>query len=91
MLITVGLSGCFGNDNESGNELDKFVGTWNEYGSDLWHVLSGITTITFTSNRTFSTSKDTSGTYELKDDKLVLTTDDGEVVLSFNYQFSDGN
>jgi len=91
ILLIAGLSGCFGTEEESINEIDKFVGIWNLYGSDLWHELSGIVSINFSSDRNFTTDINTNGTYELKEGKLVLTMSDEERTLSFSYQFSDGD
>ena len=48
-------------------------------------------TITFFSNRTFTTNKNTSRAYKLEEEKLVLTFDDEGRTLSFSYQFSDAN
>ena len=90
ILIIVGLSGCLGSVEEIA-EIDKFVGIWNRQAAELWHELAEIPTITFFSNRTFTTNKNTSGTYKLEEEKLVLTFDDGSRTLLFSYQFSDAN
>ena len=90
ILLAVGLSGCLGSVEEIA-EIDKFVGIWNQQATELWHELTDIPTITFLSNRSFITSKNTIGTYKLEEEKLVLTFDDGGRTLSFSYQFSDVN
>ena len=90
ILLAVGLSGCLGSVEEIA-EIDKFVGTWNQQAAELWHELTDTPTITFFSNRTFTTNKNTSGTYKLEEEKLVLTFDDEGRTLSFIYQFSDVN
>ena len=90
ILLAVGLSGCLGSVEEIA-EIDKFVGIWNQQAAELWHELAEIPTITFFSNRTFTTNKNTSRAYKLEEEKLVLTFDDEGRTLSFSYQFSDAN
>ena len=78
LLICVGLSGC--NEQGGNSELDRFVGTWME-NSEVDYI--------FESDRTFKSfdgAITTAGTYEIKDEKLVLTL--GGISESCNYSFS---
>ena len=90
-LIIIGLTGCFESKNEGINDIDKFVGTWSQHASDPWFELSEVNTITFTSERTFSTDLGSSGTYELREKLLILTFNGEGQTLSFNYEFSEEN
>lgn len=90
ILLAVVLSGCFGSVEEIA-EIDKFVGIWNQQATELWQIFADVSTITFFSNRTFTTNKNTSGTYALEEEKLVLTFTSPSQTISFNYQFSDEN
>ena len=89
LLVIAGLSGCFGSVNESSNNIEKFVGTWRLQGSDPFFLLSDINVIAFTSDKTFTTDIEKTGSYELKDKKLALTYDNDGIVQSFNYEFSE--
>jgi len=81
LLVCVGLSGC--NEKSGNSKLDRLIGTWMENG-EVDYI--------FESDRTF-TSFDgpitTAGTYEIKDEKLVLTV--GGISISYNYSFSNND
>jgi len=53
-------------------------------------MLVGLTTIDFFSDGTYTTNAVASGSYELKDGKLVMTID-GQFSFSFDYNFPDSN
>lgn len=87
IFFLVALSGCF--NNESTNEIDKFVGIWNQGETDLGHVLSDFVTINFATDKTFTSKED--GTYAVNNNSLVLTFGDEEKVWKFKYIFSKNN
>ncbi len=87
IFFLVALSGCF--NNESTNEIDKFVGIWNQGETDLGHVLSDFVTINFATDKTFTSKED--GTYAVNNNSLVLTFGDEEKVWKFKYIFSENN
>jgi len=76
ILLTVGLSGC--TSNPLNTEKNKFVGTWNTIYE----------TYTFFSDGTCSISG-LSGTYDIKDGKLVINA--MELMLTFSYLFSNND
>jgi hypothetical protein len=88
VFIAIGLSGCVGENEEEISDSERFIGTWTEDGIELWYELSDIAEITFDKNNTFTTDTDISGTYEFKNEKLVLTLYDDLREISFTYQFS---
>ena len=87
VLLTVVFSGCEETDNPSGSEKDRFVGTW--------YLTTGGTLILFSDGTYTAISDDgggsISGEWELKDNKLVLTTTSEEKTETSvsNYSFSD--
>ena len=90
-LLTIGLSGCMEENNEEISDSERFIGTWTQEAAELWYEISEIEEITFYENNTFSTDANLSGEYEIKNEKLVLTFNDGGQELSFDYQFFDEN
>jgi len=84
LLIVVGLSGCFGSDNENIKELNKFVGTW-EHGS-----LQDGPIIIFYSNGTCIYIRD-HAEWQIKNGKLVIDLLYRERILTLDYEFLDDN
>jgi hypothetical protein len=82
LTLTVGLSGCF-EDNEV-SEIDRFIGTWE--------TEQGLTLI-FYSDGTCSMAGlfDGSGTWELDNGSILITLllQGGKNYMSYNYHFSD--
>jgi hypothetical protein len=79
ILITVGLSGC----NSIIEDKERFVGTWRETTSPI--------KLDLFSNGTCSFAGD-SGTWELKDGKLVLMiTSETGYTNTYDYVFSNNN
>lgn len=66
------------NDGDDGNDFDKFIGAWGE---------GGVVPITFSSDGTYSSGE--SGTFEISDEKLVLTGATSGITDTFDYLFSD--
>ena len=66
------------NGGGSGNDFDKFIGAWGE-GEKV--------SITFSSDGTYSSGG--SGTFELYNEKLVLTDSSSVTVDTFDYSFLD--
>ena len=90
LLICVGLSGCNEN-NPLASEESRFVGTW-QGTSVIMGTSGGNAAITFLSDGTFSLSLSMmpgSGTWDIKDNKLVLTGAGG--ILTFSYVFSSSD
>lgn len=80
MVISVGfLSGCNEENNSLTDEESIFVGTWK--GDGLWDIIA------FFSDRTCSHYLDLSGTWEIKDGKLVITEKDG--LFKYDYLFTN--
>jgi hypothetical protein len=82
VLITLGFSGCFGNDNN--DELNKFVGTWNHGTMPTGRPLI------FTADGNCDYLGD-QGRWELKNEKLVVNLTDYNFELIFDYKFLDNN
>ena len=86
ILVCVGLSGCNEVSNTSNTEKNKFIGTWHgtvpAFGIDE-------NTIKFFSNNTL-TINTLSGTWDIEDNKLVLTFNDGGL-LEYSYLFSNND
>ena len=81
MVISVGfLSGCNEASNILSGEKNKFVGTWK--GSYF--------SITFFSDGSCSYSS-LGAIWDIKDEKLVITIGNNELVYSYDYYFSDDN
>jgi len=81
LLVTVGLSGCFGDDED--NDDDRFVGTWeSDTGFGLSMVLFSDGSCSYAG---------ASGTWEIKDGKLSIELQGGVVSYVFDFYFSDGN
>lgn len=86
VLVAVGLSGC--NESLPSSNIDsKLVGTWvyNTYGVDL--------VITFFSDGKFNDEYLFSGEYEIKDEKLVISSviDGTEFSRVYDYYFTENN
>jgi len=90
ILFTVELSGCNQVSNTINPEKNKFVGTWQGKTSDITGV-HNITIILFSDGT--SSFKGFSGTWDLKDGKLVIeiTTGMGSGTFVFNYTFSNND
>jgi len=80
LLITVGLSGC--TNNPFDYEKNRFVGTWTQQGVLIPE------THTFFSDGTCSVGV-VSGTYDIKDGKLVETLANGQMTVTWTYSFSN--
>jgi hypothetical protein len=81
MLLAVGLSGCNEISNPlTGNDDNRFVGTWKSNGS----------TITFFSDGEGS-QYSLSFQWEIKDDKLVLEYQIAGSSTVYTYQFSNND
>jgi hypothetical protein len=84
LLVCAGLSGCNEITNTINPEKNKFIGTWKSSAT------TG-TTIIFFSDGTFSMSMlGLSGTWDIKDGKLVLIYDQNLQVVS-SYAFSNND
>ena len=79
ILVSIGLSGCNEVQNPFDTDRNRFVGTWKS--EDKSEV------ITFFSDNTFSGGTSASGTWELKDGKLVISLSGGEFVDTYDYIF----
>ena len=95
LLVCIGLNGCNEINNTINPEKNKFVGTWlnstkNTYidGTIYWTN----TTYTFLSDGTFAEGLE-SGTWELKDGKLVIHAQFSDInyIVVNNYSFSDND
>lgn len=85
LLIIVGLSGCFeNNQSNENNEKNRFVGTWMLPGN----VVN--LTDTYFSDGTFTENVGGSGTYDIKDGKLVKTYTNGNS-RAYSYSFSNND
>ncbi len=82
LLITLGFSGCFGND--SNEELNKFIGTWNH------GTMPTSRPLIFTSDGNCEFMGD-QGRWELKDGKLAVNLTVYNLELIFDYEFLDNN
>lgn len=79
LLVSVGLSGC----DSSTVDKDRFLGTWRETTSPLYLVLFSDGSCSFA---------DVSGTWDLKDGKLVLMITSGPVFTNtYHYVFSNND
>jgi len=86
LFIIVGLCGC----NGFSSEENKFVGTWLPTQTVSYsHPMVAFSKFIFFSDGTFSTSTVISGTYEIKDGKLVLTWTAQSMIYTFDYSFSN--
>jgi hypothetical protein len=84
ILITVGLSGCNNVTNSSKSDKDKLVGTWSATRNNVTAAM------TFFSDGTVNITTmggHASGTYEIKDGKLVYTASTG-TLMTYDYSFS---
>jgi len=88
ILILIGLSGCMGENTEEISDNERFIGTWTQEGSDIWYELSEITEISFKEDKTFTTDTELSGSYDFENNRLILTTDEGQQEINLSYQFS---
>jgi len=79
LLVCVGLSGC-----EQLSRDNRFVGTWK--GNLDYSIITFFSDGTFTSGAGLFAG---SGTWEIKDGKLVLNAPNGAV--SFNFVFSNND
>ncbi len=89
LVTSVGLSGCFEGINQETNILEKFVGTWKLNAAELWYELPDVNEITFSNVNSFNTDTNINGDYKIEKEKLVLTINNGERVISFSFKFSD--
>jgi hypothetical protein len=88
IAFSAGLSGCLQGVNKDKSDLENFVGSWKLNGADLWYELSDLSEITFLNLSFFTTDTDINGEYKIENEKILLTINNGERVISFNYQFS---
>ena len=92
MLTYVGLSGC----NEIVNGNNKFVGTWDcstEQGS-IYQIYYLNSTMTLFSDGTFDGTpllSIYSGTWDIKDNKLVFTYSGNAIMETYSYSFSNND
>ena len=81
LLVSVGLSGCNQFSNTLNVEKNKFLG--------LWENTTGYPAlIDFFSDGTCTYGGDT-GTWDLKDGKLVIKLSDSGLIYTYNYWFSN--
>jgi hypothetical protein len=80
ILLTVMFCGCF----EENTEESKFVGTWRH------GTLPSGGAIEFRSNGKCLYGRDP-GDWKLKDDKLIITLDDQNITVTFQYEFQENN
>jgi uncharacterized protein YceK len=80
ILVTVGLSGCNEVSNTLSPEKNKFIGTWYKSNYLVMDLFSDGTCSYLAQ----------SGTWDVKDDKLVLVLSSG-YNPTFNYSFSDSD
>jgi len=79
--VTMGKIAVYTKQTSESNDFDKFIGAWGEGETIL---------ITFSSDGTYSSGG--SGTFEISNEKLVLTDSSSGTVDTFDYLFSgDGN
>jgi hypothetical protein len=97
LLVTIGLSGCNQISNTLNTERNRFFGTWSnsQVHDDGMGPYTIKTTITFLSDGTVSWSSllTSSGTWDLKDGKLVMNVqlgDSSNIVIN-NYSFSNND
>lgn len=81
LLICVGLSGC----NETANDTSRFIGTWiSEDGYFIYTFYSD-----GTGKITGYYDENKSATWEIKDGKLTIISDDGHNININAYYFSN--
>lgn len=88
LLICIGLSGCIDeNTNPSSSEESRFVGTWELIEYDTYDIT--VTMVFFSDSTMTMTAEgmDYSGTYEIKDGKLVFNSKTSGME-SYDYSFS---
>ena len=76
--VTMGKIAVYTKQTSESNDFDKFIGAWGE-GETI--------SITFSSDGTYSSGG--SGTFEISDEKLVLSDSSSGTVDTFDYLFSD--
>ena len=88
LLISVGLSGC-----QEESEESKFVGTWYTSAdidpSEL-NFFSNGTYTSFSQDHNISSTTGR-GAFEIDMGKLVLTPDNSNTTITFDYGFTDDN
>jgi hypothetical protein len=85
LLVCVGLSGCTQISNTLNPEKQKFIGTWKTpFMGGPYNI-----TMDFLSDGTYTDSLMYSGTWDLKDGKLVITTQIGS--STHHYSFSNND
>ena len=92
ILISVGLSGCNEISNLLKSEKDRFIGTWI---SSNWRPQQNNTLYAPQPHTYFSNGSclvgDVSGTYDIKDGKLIETLANGQLTFTWNYSFSNND
>jgi len=88
LLVCVGLSGC--SNNPFDTEKNKFVGTWKTNSTESFNP-ANLGTVIFFSDGTLSLSGLGGMKYEIKDGKLVISTNNNELQYTFEYSFSNSN
>jgi len=87
LLVNIGFSGC--TNNPLNIEKNRFIGTWKGTDSSMPSL---VVTLVFFSDGTFSMNIwDASGTYDIKDSKLILIPADQSTQLAFSYVFSNND
>jgi len=84
ILITVGLSGCFG-ENSLSEEEKKFVGSWVAYNEE-----AGYGHITFFSNKTCNLVGEINN-WKVENQKIIFWEQDSNVQSWYTYSFSYNN
>jgi hypothetical protein len=80
ILVCVGLSGCNQISNTINPEKSKFVGTWQDTTFISYDIFS---------DGTFTNAFGQGGTWDIKDDKLVMYY--SETTYSYSYIFSNND
>lgn len=88
ILVTVGLSGCNEINNTVDPDKNNFIGTWQNTTRNITSVHNN--TLILFSNGSLS-FKNFSGTWDIKDGKLLIeiTTGKGFGNFIYNYMFSN--
>jgi hypothetical protein len=89
VFLIIGLTGCNSLNPFSSNSA-KFVGTWVADDIPRQHSLESVNELTFFSDFTFSSNLVfVNGVYEIKDNKFVLSFNQGSLTSTFDYDFND--
>jgi hypothetical protein len=88
ILIAIGLSGCTDSDSQSND--NRFVGTWSCSTEGIESTMILFSDGTVDGIPIYSTVH---GTWEIKDNKLVLNVNifQADTMYSYNYEFSNND